>query len=133
MKTYEELLSFPDYVSRLNYLQTYSKIGIETFGGNRWINQAVYKSPEFKAARRAAILRDNGCDLGLKCLPIEGKIIVHHINPLSVNDVTNHPERIFDLNNLVCVSEETHNQIHYGKKRETEYVERQKNDTIPWR
>lgn len=133
MKTYEDLVKLSDYDERLKYLQTFSAVGIETFGKDRWLNQEVYRSEEFKMARRKAILRDNGCDMGIPTLPIEGKIIVHHINPITVDDVVNHPERVFDLNNLICVSFETHNQIHYGKKKTNVWVKRQKNDTIPWR
>lgn len=133
MKTYSELMKLKDYGDRLRYLQTFSGIGIETFGKDRWLNQEVYRSEEFKAARRKAILRDNGCDMGIPTLPIEGKIVVHHINPITVDDVINFPERIFDLENLICVSFETHNQIHYGKKRVDDWTERKENDTIPWR
>lgn len=133
MKTYSELIKLTDYGDRLRYLQTFSGIGIETFGKDRWLNQEIYRSEEFKTARRKVILRDNGCDMGIPTLPIEGKIVVHHINPITVDDVVNHPEKIFDLENLICVSFETHNQIHYGKKRENSWTTRKENDTIPWR
>lgn len=133
MKTYKDLMSFPTYAERLAYLSERSSIGIQTFGADRYLNQSFYSSLEWKKARRQAILRDNGTDMGLKDMLINGQIIVHHINPITVQDIENCSSALFDLNNLICVSKETHNKIHYGESKCEEYVERKPFDTIPWR
>lgn len=116
-------------------------IGTETFGPNRYLNQALYQHcNDWKEARSAAILRDSlggdHClDLAANGHPIMGRIIVHHINPITVDDVLNRNPILFDLNNLVCVSHNTHEAIHYGSlKTLSGYpADRQPNDTCPWR
>lgn len=148
IKSYDELIQLASYEERLKYLQTNSKIGAATFASDRIFNQMFYNSPEWKSAKRKVIVRDNGCDLGIKELPIvdntyydkkDGKrkrkpsVIVHHINPITMEDIVNKNPCLFDLNNLITCSLRTHNEIHYGNCEKKEVVERKKNDTCPWK
>lgn len=134
MKTYAELITYPDFESRLNYLKLNGAVCEETFGCHRWLNQVLYKSKEWKSIRNSVIIRDNGCDLACDDVPIFGLVIVHHINPITKDDVINRNPIIFDMNNLVCVSKATHDAIHYnGHPPIVEFVERKPNDTIPWK
>jgi hypothetical protein len=135
-KTYSELCKLKTLVERYEYLRTYSKIGEVTFGGQRMLNQYLYqKSPMWKSIRRKVILRDNGFDLGLEGYSIQGKIIVHHINPLTKEQLLNLDPCIFDMENLISCSHNTHNAIHYGDKSllPQDPIERKPNDTCPWR
>lgn len=134
-KSYNELLEKETFEDKFEYLKTNSKVGAETFGCNRYLNQQLYSSKEWKHVRNTVILRDNGCDLGVKDRIINGRIIVHHINPITVDDVLNRDKKVFDLNNLICVSEQTHNAIHYSDDSQIikDYVGREPNDTIPWK
>lgn len=133
-RTYNELITFGDYNSRLRYLRCFQHVGDTTFGENRYFNQKFYKSTEWKRAKRDAIARDYGCDLGIAELPINDCIIVHHINPITLDDIRFGNPLLVDLNNLVCCSMETHNLIHFGNpKKQTEYIERTPFDTCPWR
>lgn len=135
MKTYEELISLKDYDSRLKYLQTGSIVGKETFGEDRYINQMLYGSNEWKRTRRKVIIRDMGNDLAIEGLRINDneKVIVHHINPITEDDILSHDNKVLDMNNLITVSESTHKKIHYGSKELNDYIPRRPNDTIPWR
>lgn len=136
MKTYEELSKLKTFDARLRYLQTNSRVGEKTFGEERYLNQMLYGSSLWKSIRRKAIIRDDGCDLGLKGLELDStkcKIIVHHINPITEEDIVNHSKKVYDLNNLITVSEDTHKKIHYGSTEIEDYVPRRPNDTIPWR
>ena len=135
-KSYSELCKLKTLVERYEYLRTYSKIGEETFGGQRMLNQMLYqKNPLWKSVRRKVILRDNGFDLGLEGYSIVGKIIVHHINPLTKEQLLNFDPCIFDPENLISCSHNTHNAIHYGDKSllPQDPIERKPNDTCPWR
>lgn len=134
-RTYTELMSLPTYEERLEYLRLNGKVNEMTFGGNRYLNQRLYNSPEWKRARRNVILRDNGCDLGCPDRQIFGKVLIHHLEPITVEDLKNGAQRIFDPENLICVSAETHNDIHYGYKSPAPpvVIERTENDTAPWR
>jgi hypothetical protein len=134
-KTYQELITIPTFKERLVYLQLGSSVGDETFGSFRWLNQTLYRSKEWKDIRNTVILRDNGCDLALPDRPIFGKIYIHHLNPISVDDVRNRDPCIFDTNNLVCVSFDTHQMIHYGinSPDDVDLVIRSEFDTCPWR
>jgi len=139
-KSYTELIQIPDYEGRLNYLRIRGSVGRETFGYDRYLNQTLYESPEWKKARRKAILRDRSCDLGLPDYEIQpsGKrkmLFVHHINPITKEDILNRDESIFDLENLITVSFDTHQIIHYGyeSKMRSPMAERSPNDTCPWR
>lgn len=135
IKTYTELMSLPTYEERLEYLRLNGRVSEITFGGSRYLNQRLYHGAEWKQVRREVILRDNGCDLGDPDRPITGKLMVHHLEPITVEDLRNGGERIFSMDNLICVSEETHNDIHTGRKRPAPPIvtERRENDTAPWR
>lgn len=134
-KSYTEMLKLNSLEERFNYLKTRSKVGDETFGGNRYLNQNFYKSSEWLDVRQQVILRDNGCELGLEDYPIKGKIYVHHINELSKDTLLKNPDVALDMENLVCVSKAMHDAIHYGYELPYDYkpITRTENDTIPWR
>ena len=135
-KSYQELISIPDYRERYEYLKLGGSVGELTFNGHRYLNQKFYTSdPEWKKVKRAVILRDNGCDMGHEDYQIGGRIIVHHINPVTIDDLIKRNPIIFDPDNLVCVSHNTHNAIHYGDSSLLLLppVERVANDTCPWR
>lgn len=139
IKSYSELILLPTFEERLKYLSSNTIVGESKFGHDRYINQSFYHSTEWKKARRKAILRDTfgDCvgDMALKDYPIFGRIIVHHINELTLEDLENGSNKLFDLENLVCVSHDTHQLLTYGvtEFREPKLVERYPNDTIPWR
>lgn len=114
IKTYQELIRIPTFEERFEYLKLKDNPSEATFGGHRYLNQALYKSPEWQSIRQRVIIRDNGCDLGLTDRPIRTKILIHHLNPITIEQVLNRDPAIFDLNNLICVSHETHEAIHYG-------------------
>lgn len=135
MKTYSEMILLPTYNERFRYLKLDGKVGVDTFGLDRYLNQVFYRSAEWKRIRDMVIVRDNGCDLGIPELPIYGKVIIHHMNPLSVDDILNDdPEYMMNPEYLVCVSHSTHNAIHYGDDSQLqEYIPRRANDTAPWK
>lgn len=135
MKMYKELIDIPNFLDRFQYLKVSGRVGDRTFGGSRYLNQQLYRSPEWKRVRRDVILRDNGCDLAHPDHPIDGQVYIHHIEPITVEDIAERRSKVFDADNLVCVSFQTHNAIHYGDESllPKEYVERRKNDTCPWR
>lgn len=135
-KSYKELMTLDTYESRLKYLQTHNKVGYDTFGNLRLLNQALYKSYEWKKIRTKVILRDKGCDLGCPDRPIFGKIYIHHINPITADDILKRNPIIFNMDNLISVSMETHNAIHYGDEsviHKYDVVERYPGDTCPWK
>lgn len=135
-KSYSEMSQCGTFDERYNYLKLQGEVAGETFGFDRYLNQKFYKSREWKRVRDQVIVRDNGCDMGLKDYPIKGKILIHHINPLSLDEVSNGSPALLDPNNLVCVSHETHNAIHYGDQtivKDKTLVERRPNDTSPWK
>lgn len=135
MKTYSELILLPTFKERFDYLKLDGVVGRETFGFDRYANQALYKSPEWRKTRRDIILRDKGCDLAIPDRVIFGKILIHHINPISIDDILNRDPKVFDPENLICVQFETHNAIHYGDEGLLflGLQERKPNDTCPWR
>ena len=139
MKSYKELIKIDGYDNRLKYLMIPDgKVGDIKWGSHRPLNQLLYKSnkSEWSSIRRKVIIRDSGCDLGLDDYPIyKGRITVHHINPITEEDILNRDPKVFDLNNLITVSHRTHMQIHYGSFNDDLPVnkERYENDTIPWR
>ena len=136
MMTYTELCQFDNFFDRFRYLKLGDRIGDETFGYDRYINQIFYRSKEWRQVRRDIIIRDNGCDLAIEDRVIYDRIIVHHINPLSLEQIEEGGPELFDLRNLVCVSHNTHNAIHYGDESlliKTNLVERTPNDTCPWK
>lgn len=135
IRTYSELIQLGSFEDRLNYLKLNGDVGDETFGFDRYLNQKFYKSAEWKQIRDKVILRDMGCDLACRDFPIGGTIIVHHMNPMSIEDLRSNPGILLDPEFLICVSLETHNIIHYGDNNNNGYktmVERKPNDTKLW-
>lgn len=134
-KSYTELITFDNFQDRFEYLRLRGYVGAETFGRDRYINQALYRSPEWKRFRRRVIIRDNGCDLGIEGHEIFDKILIHHINPITMEDVINRSFCIFDFDNVICTVLETHNAIHYGDELYLSTVpqERRPGDTCPWK
>jgi hypothetical protein len=147
IKTYSELIKLPTRKERLLYLMLYGKVGEKTFGNERWLNQKFYNSPEWKEFRRDIIIRDNGCDLALDGYEImdinikDNKTIkvpafVHHINPITVDDVINRSHKLFDLDNVVLVTKKTHDIIHYAFKLDLAdedcFAKREPGDTTLW-
>lgn len=135
IKTYSELITIPTFEERFEYLQLKGSIGKDTFGYDRHLNQVLYRSPEWKRLRNQIIIRDCGCDLACDGYDIYGKVLIHHLNPITVEDVLARSRKVFDPDNLVCVSHNTHNAIHYGDVDllVTGPIIRTKNDTCPWR
>lgn len=135
IKTYSELIALPTFEERFEYLQLKGTVGQETFGFDRYLNQILYNSKEWKHLRNKIIVRDNGCDLALEGFEIYGRILIHHINPITIDDVIKRREIVFDPENLICVTHNTHNAIHYGNKSLliTGPIKRRANDTCPWK
>lgn len=136
MKTYSELITLPSFEERFRYLKLDGLIGDLTFGYNRYLNQMLYRSPEWKEFRRKVILRDGGCDLAIPDREIRTRALVHHINPITVHDVINRDPCVFDYENVITVSHMTHNAIHYSDEDilvSSKPIERHSGDTIPWR
>lgn len=135
IKTYSELITLPTFEERFEYLQLKGTVGQETFGFDRYLNQILYNSKEWKSLRNKIIVRDNGCDLALEGFEIHGRILIHHINPITIDDVIKRREMVFDPENLICVTHNTHNAIHYGDKSLliTGPIKRRANDTCPWK
>lgn len=135
IRSYSELITLPTFEERYAYLRLGGKIGEETFGFDRYLNQTFYKSEEWLEVRDYVIIRDNGCDLAIPDRRIERKIIVHHMNPITMNDITQRSKYLLDPEYLICTIKNTHDAIHYGDSSLliTEPIERTKNDTCPWR
>lgn len=135
IKTYSELITIPTFEERFEYLQLKGSVGKDTFGYDRHLNQVLYRSPEWKRLRNQIIIRDCGCDLACEGYDIHSKVLIHHLNPITVEDVLARSRKVFDPDNLVCVSHNTHNAIHYGgvDLLVTGPIIRTKNDTCPWR
>ena len=145
-KTYSELCQYATFEDRFHYLQLHGKVGFDTFGFDRYLNQSFYQSREWRQFRDRIIVRDGGCDLGCKDHPIADitvsggkvsrtRITIHHINPLTKEDILEHREALFDPENVISVSDATHKAIHYGDEsvlRPT-YEERRPGDTCLWR
>ena len=134
-KTYSELIRLEKYMDRYQYLMLSGRVGQETFGYERFLNQSLYKSYEWRSVRDEVIVRDHGCDLGMEGYEIYGSIIVHHMNPITMDDIQNRNEDIFNPEYLVSTSFSTHNAIHYGDEKLliAEPIIRTKNDTCPWK
>lgn len=134
-RTYSEAISLPTFIERYRYLKLGGIIGEETFGYDRYLNQTLYRSAEWKRFRRDIILRDNGLDLACDGYELVGKILVHHIDPITPRDVIRRDPKIFDPENVICVSLNTHNAIHYGDESllMLDPIVRTKNDTCPWK
>ena len=133
--TYSDMLQYSSFEDRYQYLNLHGKVGLETFGSNRYFNQKLYQSSEWKHLRHEIIVRDHGCDLGVEGREIFGPITIHHINPINVEMLVEGDPLIFDPENLICVSPITHKAIHYGSFDGTpqDYSPRYRNDTCPWK
>ena len=134
-KCYSELIQLPTFIQRYRYLKIGGIVGEETFGYDRYLNQLLYRSPEWKRFRRDIIIRDEACDLACEGYEIVGKILIHHINPITVRDIEMRDPKIFDPENVISVTLNTHNAIHYGDESLliTEPLERTPYDTCPWK
>ncbi len=137
IKTYSELITIPSFIERYRYLKLNAKVGEETFGFDRYLNQHFYRLKEWKDVRNYVIVRDNGCDLGIEDreIPNGVPIIVHHLNPISINDINNKLDWILDPEYLICTIKRTHDAIHYGDESllYDEPITRSKGDTCLWR
>jgi hypothetical protein len=133
-RCYSELSKLKTFEERFDYLQLKGKVGVDTFGFDRYLNQRFYTSAEWKRARRDVIIRDNGCDLGVPGYELQNGIYVHHMNPISVEDLIHGETWIIDPEFLICVSYNTHQAIHYGDRSLLPKlpVERSMNDHCPW-
>lgn len=134
-KSYSELIRLPTFIERYRYLKLDGTVGEDTFGFRRWLNQVLYASQEWKSFRREINRRDNGCDLGMTGFEIYGPVIIHHINPITYEDVLHRRDCLFNPENVILTQLGTHNAIHYGDERLLNIVpvERTPNDTCPWR
>lgn len=135
MRTYTDLIKLPTFQERFKYLELNGIVGSDTFGFDRYLNQNFYTSQEWQRIKREVILRDNGCDLGVDGHTIFGRVIVHHMNPISPEDILNQTDLLMNPEFLICVSHTTHNAIHYGSENLLPKgpADRKPNDTCPWR
>lgn len=135
IRTYSELITLPTFMERYKYLRIGGTVGTDTFGFDRYLNQAFYKSEEWKSIRRHIIIRDCGCDLGIEGREIHERILIHHINPISEEDILDRSDFLLNPEYLISTSHRTHNAIHYGDDSILIDVplERRKNDTCPWK
>ena len=135
IRTYSELIKLPTFEERYRYLRLQGKVGADTFGFDRYLNQVLYRSQRWRRLRDSIILRDDGCDLGIEDREIPGKLIVHHMNPITIKDIQEESDFLYNPEYLICVSHITHNAIHYGDESLliTAPIERVPNDTCPWK
>lgn len=135
IRTYAELSKLTTFEDRYRYLQLGGAVGKETFGFDRYLNQVFYRSQKWKSVRDYVIVRDNGCDLGIDGHEIYGKIIIHHMNPITIDDIERESVYLLDPDFLITTMLNTHNAIHYGDESLliTAPIERTKNDTCPWK
>ena len=146
IRTYSEVITIPTFEERYEYLRLDGRVGHETFGHDRYLNQILYTSQPWRRFRDGIIIRDNGCDLACEGYEVRSfrdkdgkiyrpKILIHHINPITVDDVINNRPNVFDPENVICVTHNTHQAIHYGDKDLLfgPPIERSQNDTCPWR
>lgn len=135
IRTYSELIKLPTFEERFQYLKLDGDVGVETFGFDRYLNQSFYSSDEWKSIRNKVIIRDNGCDLGIEGREIYKRIIIHHMNPITKEDLLYRTEYLLNPEYMICTMKNTHDAIHYGDENLLfkEPVERKPNDTCPWR
>lgn len=135
IRTYSELIMLPTFKERYEYLKLGGKVGEETFGFDRYLNQKFYKSKEWRDIRDYVILRDNACDLGIEDREIHSRIIIHHMNPITKYDIVNQTEFLTNPEYMICTLKRTHDAIHYGDDSILfgDIITRTKNDTCPWR
>lgn len=134
-KSYSEVMQLKTFEERFEYLKLNGVVGKETFGYDRILNQVLYKKSKWRRKRNDIIIRDNGCDLGIEGREIYGPVLVHHINPITIEDILNDHPKVYDDENLICVTRNTHNAIHYSDESilVKDPIERTPNDTCPWR
>lgn len=134
-RCYTELSKLKTFEERFAYLKLGGTIGHETFGFDRYLNQTLYHSERWKRARREVIIRDCGCDLGVDGFEIYGRVMIHHMNQVTIDDIIHDRDWIYDPEYLICTSHNTHNAIHYGDESllVSAPIERTQNDTCPWR
>lgn len=135
IRTYSELITLPTFEERYEYLKLGGAVGEETFGFDRWLNQRFYKTREWIQVRDKIIVRDFGCDLGIEDREIHGRILIHHMNPISQEDIIHRSEILLDPEFLICTSKVTHDAIHYGDASllTTGPIVRTQFDTCPWK
>ena len=136
IRTYTELMKLYTFEERFRYLKLVARVGEETFGFERYLNQQFYHSQEWKSIRNQIIIRDNACDLGIPGREISKGIIIHHMNPITKDDLIHQSDFLLNPDYLICVSKKTHSAIHYGDESilfNDGTIERSKNDTCPWR
>lgn len=134
IRTYKELIQLETFEERFQYLQLNGIVGRNTFGFDRYLNQKFYKSQDWRRVRDEIIVRDLGCDLGILDREIKDKIIIHHMNPICVDDISNATDFLLNPNYLICTTLATHNAIHYGDENLIKGpVERKANDMCPWK
>lgn len=135
IRTYSELIQLPTFEERFRYLALNGKVGKDTFGYDRYLNQMLYKNNKWRSLRNVIIIRDNGCDLAMEGYDIPGRVYVHHMNPLTKEDIENNTEYLWNPEYLICVSFDTHNAIHYGDNSyltRNQVIERKAGDTRLW-
>lgn len=134
IRSYRELRRLDTFEERYRYLALHGEVGRPTFGFDRYINQQFYRSRQWRHLRNTVIVRDNGCDLGIDGFEIHERIIIHHMNPMTVDDLVDGEDDILDPEFLICVSHQTHNAIHYGDEEllPRPLVERSPGDTKLW-
>lgn len=133
VRTYDELMSLETFDERYDYLRLNGKVADLTFGFDRYLNQIFYKSDMWRNRRRDIIVRDLGCDLGIDGYEIHGTILVHHMNPISIDDIKDRTDYLLNPNYLICTCLNTHNAIHYGNRSPNIIFERSRGDTCPWK
>lgn len=134
-RSFSELSKIKTFEERYQYLRLDGVIGEDTFGFDRYLNQIFYRSKRWKRVRDKVIVRDNGCDLGIEGHEIYGKVLIHHMNPITIRDIENESDFLLNPEYLICVTHNTHNAIHYGDEGLLMKgpIERTKNDMCPWR
>lgn len=135
IKTYSELIQLPTFEERFRYLKLDGRVGEDTFGFDRYLNQLFYQSQKWKKIRDYVIIRDNGCDLGVEGYEIHGRLLIHHMNPISIQDILHESDFLLDPEYLITTVHNTHNAIHYGDESllYTGPIERTLHDTCPWK
>ena len=135
IRTYSELITLPTFEERYRYLRLGGKVGEDTFGFDRYLNQIFYRSKEWKDVRDEVIIRDLGCDLGIEGREIFGKILIHHMNPIRIDDIVKRSDFLLNPEYLICTIKSTHDAIHYGDESKLliRFTERSANDTCPWK
>ena len=135
IRRYSELIQIPTFEERFEYLRLDGQVGADTFGSDRYLNQIFYKSPEWKKIRDEIIIRDQCCDLAMPGYDIHGPVLIHHLNPITKEDILSRTDLLLNPEYLVCTIQSTHNAIHYGDVNLliTNPIERKPNDTCPWK